>query len=145
MFIVNVEGAIFKDDKWLIGKRSEQEEHAGGELSLIGGKVEVEGFSSDILERTVLREIQEEVGLVIQKRPQYVYSTSFVTDAGQHVVNVVFLCAFESGKAIAKSPDEMAAIFWMTTDEILNNPKAPDYLKDSIRRAEGIVVQKIRN
>ncbi len=43
MFIVNVEGAINKDGKWLMIRRSMKEEHAGGELSLVGGKVEREG------------------------------------------------------------------------------------------------------
>ncbi|KWX72124.1 hypothetical protein AMQ84_25905 [Paenibacillus riograndensis] len=39
MFIVNVEGAICRDDKWLVITRSTKEEHAGGTLSLVGGKV----------------------------------------------------------------------------------------------------------
>jgi hypothetical protein len=43
MVIVNVEGAIFKNDTWLIIERSKKEEHAGGMLSLVGGKTEVEG------------------------------------------------------------------------------------------------------
>ncbi|ENJ6135574.1 hypothetical protein AB1Z82_001697 [Bacillus cereus] len=53
MFIVNVEGAIRKNDKWLVIKRSKKEEHAGGWLSLVGGKLDIEGNFSDILERTV--------------------------------------------------------------------------------------------
>ncbi len=57
MFIVNVEGAVRKDDKWLIIERSKKEEHAGGLFSLVGGKVENEGNSLYILERTVKREI----------------------------------------------------------------------------------------
>ncbi|KAB2334529.1 hypothetical protein F7731_15090 [Cytobacillus depressus] len=61
MFIVNVEGAIWKNDKWLIIERHMQEEHAGGLLSLVGGKVDKEGNSADILERTMKREIFEEV------------------------------------------------------------------------------------
>lgn len=44
LFIVNVEGAIRKDDKWIIIERSKEEEHAGGLLSLVGGKVEMEGM-----------------------------------------------------------------------------------------------------
>lgn len=53
VFIVNVEGAICKDDKWLVIKRSSKEEHAGGTLSLVGGKVDVEGNTIHILERTM--------------------------------------------------------------------------------------------
>ena len=46
LFIVNVEGAIYKDEKWLLIRRSEMEEHAGGTLSLVGGKVNYEGSFS---------------------------------------------------------------------------------------------------
>lgn len=38
MFIVNVEAAICKEDKWLVITRSTKEEHAGGTLALVGAK-----------------------------------------------------------------------------------------------------------
>ncbi|WHY79867.1 NUDIX domain-containing protein [Neobacillus sp. WH10] len=136
MFIVNVEGAIRKNDKWLIIERSLNEEHAGGMLSLVGGKVDIEGNSSDILERTVKREILEEVGVIVKDRLDYVHSTSFVTDTGENVVDIVFLCKHYSGEAFPKSPDEVAKVLWLTTEEVLSHPKAPIYLKESIKRAE---------
>jgi 8-oxo-dGTP diphosphatase len=110
MFIVNVEGAIFRDNKWLIIERSKKEEHAGGLLSLVGGKVELEGNSSDILERTLKREINEEVDVKVKEQLKYVHSTSFVADSGENVVDIVFLCEYESGKEIAKSPDEVESV-----------------------------------
>lgn len=119
MFIVNVEGAVRKNDKWLIIERSKKEEHAGGLLSLVGGKVEQEGNSLDILERTVKREILEEVGLKVKDSLTYVHSTSFLTDTGENVVNIVFLCEYESGEAVPKSPDEVEDVFWLTTEEIV--------------------------
>ncbi len=135
MFIVNVEGAIYKGDKWLIGKRSEKEEHAGGALSLIGGKVEHKEAGLDILEKTVQREILEEVNVQVET-PEYLLSTSFITDTGIPVVNVVYLCKYKSGKAVAKDPDEVTAVCWMTTEEILNEPTAPDFLKNYIKQAD---------
>ena len=138
MFIVNTEAAIYKNGRYLICKRSEEEDHAPGGLALIGGKVELEGASSDILERTIAREVQEEVGLVIEGRPQYVHSTSFVSDLGEPVVNVIFLCEEFSGKPYAVSADEVAALYWMTPEEVYGNPGAPDYLKDYIRKAENV-------
>ena len=42
MFIVNVEGAIYRDEKWILIRRNEKEEHAGGVLSLISGKCEID-------------------------------------------------------------------------------------------------------
>ncbi len=138
MFIVNVEGAIRKDDKWLIIRRSKKEEHAGGSLSLVGGKVEIEGNSSNILERTIKREIQEEVGVKVKDKLHYVHSTSFVSDTGENVVDIVFLCEYESGEAFPKSPDEVEEILWLTTKEIIDHPSTPIYLKESIKQVEAL-------
>lgn len=106
MFIVNVEGAIFKENKWLFIERSKKESHAGGMISLVGGKVDLEGDSIDILERTVKREIFEEVGIEIKDTVHYVQSTSFVTDKGVNVVDIVFLCEYATGEAYPNSPNE---------------------------------------
>ncbi|MBS4218095.1 NUDIX domain-containing protein [Bacillus sp. FJAT-49711] len=136
MFIVNTEAAIHKDGKWLIIERSKKEEHAGGMLSLIGGKVDHEGNASDILERTVKREVFEEVGIIVKDQLHYVHSTSFVTDKGAHVVDVVFLAELDSGEAFPKSPDEVEAVMWLTYEEILEHPNSPSFLKNSITKAE---------
>ena len=129
MFIVNVEGAIYKDNQWLIIERSKKEEHAAGLLSLVGGKVEQEGNTTDILERTVQREIFEEVGIKVKENLTYIHSTSFITDPGEDVVNIVFLCEYKSGQASAKSKDEIESVHWMTSQQIENHPYAPIILK----------------
>ncbi|PEJ46664.1 DNA mismatch repair protein MutT [Bacillus sp. AFS002410] len=143
MFIVNVEGAIQKNGKWLIIERSKKEEHAGGLLSLVGGKAELEGNSSDILERTIKREMMEEVGLEIKDEMKYVRNTSFVTDKGEHVIDIVFVCEYDSGEAFAKCSDEVESVLWLTSDEIFADPKAPIYLKESIRQAE-LLIKAVR-
>ncbi|MEC1521066.1 NUDIX domain-containing protein [Neobacillus niacini] len=136
MFIVNVEGAIRKTDRWLIIERSKKEEHAGGLLSLVGGTVDQEGNSLDLLERSVKREIAEEVGITVKNKLHYVHNTSFVNEKGDHVINIVFLCEYSTGEAFPKSQDEIENVWWLSTEEILNHPQAPSYLKDSIRKAE---------
>lgn len=138
MFAVNVEGAIHRDGQWLLIKRSEKEEHAGGTLSLVGGQCDTEGFSSDILERTLKREIFEEVGCEVS-RLQYVNSSSFVTDSGINVVDIVFLCHHHAGEPYAKSTDEVDEIFWMTTQEMLAHAELPDYLKTNIKLADSML------
>lgn len=138
MFAVNVEGAIHRDGKWLLIKRSEKEEHAGGTLSLVGGQCDIEGFSSDILERTLKREIFEEVGCEVS-RLQYVNSSSFVTDSGINVVDIVFLCRHHAGEPYAKSADEVDEVLWMTTQEMLAHTELPDYLKTNIRLADSML------
>lgn len=140
MFIVNVEVAINQNGRWLIIQRGFKEEHAGGTLSLVGGKVEKEGNVQDILEKTIKREVEEEVGITIKDQMHYVHSTSFIADDCVHVVDIVFLCEVEKGEAYRKSPDEVENIFWMTTEEILNDSLAPIWLKESIRRAEKLIL-----
>jgi NADH pyrophosphatase NudC (nudix superfamily) len=138
MFVVNVEGAIHYNGKWLLILRSKKEEHAGGILSLVGGKCELEGFSSDILERTLKREIFEEVGCEVTGL-KYVNSSSFVTDSGMNVIDIVFLCHHKSGEPYPKSSEEVDDIIWLTTSEILANTELPGYLKDNIKQAEKIL------
>ncbi|MFJ8103373.1 MULTISPECIES: NUDIX hydrolase [unclassified Lysinibacillus] len=136
MFIVNVEGAIRKDDKWIIVERSKKEEHAGGLLSLVGGKVDIEGISSNILEKTLKREVFEEIGIKIKENLKYIHSTSFVTNKGENVVDIIFLCEYESGDIFVKQPEEVEKVFLLATEEILNNPQAPKFLKEYIKYAE---------
>lgn len=138
MFIVNVEGAIYKNEKWLLIRRSEKEEHAGGLLSLVGGKVEKDGITSNILEETLKREISEEVGIAVSNL-RYVNSSLFETDKGLTVVNIVFLCEHQSGEPYAKCLDEVSDVFWMSTLEILDDPDLPVYLKENIKLADKIL------
>lgn len=94
----------------------------------------MEGNTLEILERTVKRECEEEVGIVIKDAVTFVYSSSFVTEDGRHVINMVFLCEYESGTATNRSPDEVEAVHWLTSDEIMNHPLAPPWTQESIRR-----------
>ncbi|MEO4052169.1 NUDIX domain-containing protein [Solibacillus sp. CAU 1738] len=138
MFIVNVEGAIRRNDKWLIIKRSVHEEHAGGLLSLVGGKAEFEGAKSAVLEDTLKREIFEEVGITIADEMYYVMSTSFSTDKNEHVINIIYLCLSNENEPYCKSENEVEELFWLTTDEVLSNSNSPVYLKESIQNADKI-------
>ncbi|RRJ30995.1 NUDIX domain-containing protein [Halocatena pleomorpha] len=58
-YVCNVEGAVCDDSAYLLGTRSKEEDHAAGELSLIGGTVDAE-TDDDVLQTTVRREIREE-------------------------------------------------------------------------------------
>ncbi|TMW73453.1 NUDIX hydrolase [Alteribacter natronophilus] len=135
MFVVNVEGAVHSDGKWLMIRRSDKEDHASGMIALPGGKAEREGNTSDILERTVKREIEEETGVLVHDKLTYVHNTSFVTEKGIHVVDIVFLCKYKSGEASAKDPNEVSEVLWMTAEEILEDPFIEIWPKNSIRFA----------
>ena len=134
--IVNVEAAIYKGDKWLVIKRSEKEEHAPGIISFVGGKVELNEASINILEETLKREIVEEVRIEVYDDLQYVESKSFFTDKGDPVVDIVFLCKYKSGEPHCASEDEVAGVFWLTAQEIFEDVNTPIWVKQSLKIAE---------
>lgn len=139
-YIVNVEGAIVKDGRYLMIVRGE-EEYAPGGLNFPGGKVEGAGNLDDILEETLRREIAEEVGLDIHDEMDYVRSSAFVAD-GDPVVDVVFLCRYKAGTAVAADPAEVAAVRWMTASEAIAHPETPPWTRLSLELAERIRLAK---
>lgn len=136
-YIVNVEGAVLNEGRYLMIVRGAQESHAAGMLSLVGGKVEVNTPRDDVLEATLRREIWEEVGIAISDMV-YVYSVHFIADENDLVINVVFLCLYEYGEPEIDGMGEVAEILWLTPKEILRHPKTPAWTRNSIERVEAM-------
>ena len=126
-YIVNVEGAIYKDGQYLMIVRGE-EEYAPGGLTLPGGKVEGAEGREDVLEETLRREIAEETGLEVHDEMAYVRSSAFVA-VGETVVDVVFLCRYRAGTATAADPGEVAAVHWMTLAKAVAHPETPPWTR----------------
>jgi 8-oxo-dGTP pyrophosphatase MutT (NUDIX family) len=139
-YIVNVEGAVVKDGRYLLVVRGEGE-YAPGGLSLPGGKVEGASTCDDILEETLRREIEEEVGLEVSSQMVYVRSSAFVA-VGYPVVDVVFLCRHKAGTAVVADPDEVAEVHWMTAAEVIAHPETAPWTRESLARAEKIRTRK---
>jgi 8-oxo-dGTP pyrophosphatase MutT (NUDIX family) len=137
-YIVNVEAAIYHDGRYLTIVRGLEESHAPGGLSIPGGKVEASGNVPDVLEATLRREIMEEVGVEVHDEMAYVESNAFVADDGEPVVDIVFLCRYKQGTPTISDPGEVAAIEWMTPDEIQNHPEIAPWTRQSIERAERV-------
>ena len=135
-YVVNVEGAVVKGGRYLMIVRGEEESHAPGVLTLPGGKVENAGNAGDILEETLRREIAEEVGIKVHTKMEYIESNAFVTDSGEPAVDIVFLCRYKSGTPTAVDPGEVAAVQWMTAQEVLTHPEVPEWTHQSIKLAE---------
>lgn len=138
LYVVNVEAAIYKEDKWLIIKRSEKEEHGPGLMSLVGGKVETDVVQDGILEVTLRREIREEVGIEVSDRMHYLESKTFPLADGQLVVDIVFVCKYKSGEARVVDSNEVGEIYWMTCEELLQDERALSWLKESLKKAEDL-------
>jgi hypothetical protein len=67
---------------------------------------------------------------------QYVRSVAFTMANGTEVIDVLFLGTYMAGEPCVAAPEEVAAIRWMTCDEILAHDRTPMWLRESIRRVE---------
>ena len=137
-YIVNVEGAVVRsaDGCYLMVVRGERESHAAGALAFPGGKVEDAGSADDVLEETLRREIREEVEVEVHDDMVYLESKAFVATGGEPVVDVVFLCRYRRGEPTVGDSGEVAAVRWMTAQEILAHPEIPPWTRQSIELAE---------
>ena len=142
LFIVNVEGAILRGERYLMILRGEKENHAAGTLSMPGGKVELDEIGDDVLEGALRREVREEVGLELSSI-QYLESKSFIADDGERVVDIVFLCACEEGEAVIGDPEEVAELHWLSAQEVYAHSKTPPWIWRSIEKAEEARVAKL--
>ncbi len=134
--IVNVEAAIYKEDKWLFVKRSHKESHQAGSISFVGGTVEETNVLDKVLEETLKREIREEVGLEVATSPKYLTSSHFIADDEDLVVDVVFLCKYKSGEASPVDKDEVSEVMWLTFEEAINNDLIKSWTKNYLRLAQ---------
>jgi len=107
-------------------------------LSFVGGTVENEGNAADVLERTLKREVLEEVGITIKDPIHFVTSTSFIANSGVTVLDIVFLCEHLDGEPYPKSPDEVESVHWLTKDEIIQHEKTPIWLRENIEIADRV-------
>jgi 8-oxo-dGTP diphosphatase len=135
-FVVNVEGAVFKDDRWLMIQRSDKEAHAAGRLSMVGGTVDYADSQQNVLESGLLRELDEEVGVVAGTPMTYLESKSFLSDANKWVIDIVFMAPYASGEPAAIDADEVAWVGWLTLAEIEQHPATPPWIVQSMRLAE---------
>lgn len=140
-FIVNIEGAIWREGRYLTIIRGAEESHAAGALSFVGGKVETAAAQEKtIFENTLRREIREEVGLEIDEIT-YVESRLFAASDGDLVINIVFLCRCQSGIVTIFDPGEVAAFAWLTPAEIRAHPATPPWIQDYLSSIEQVRAQ----
>lgn len=133
-FLVNVEAAVYRDGEYLLIERAAAEDHAAGELALVGGTVE-RGAAEPALESTVRREVREEVGVEVTGLV-YVTSRTFRTDGGAACVDVVFLGRHGAGEATVEAPEEVASTAWFAPAEVASHPDVPSYVRDDVAAAE---------
>ncbi|WP_123537273.1 NUDIX domain-containing protein [Halosimplex salinum] len=136
-YVVNVDGVVARGDEYLLIERGADEDHAPGVLGLPGGKLEAPPGTDDALEATVRREIHEEVGVDVGA-VEYVCSSTFETDTGDQCLNIVTLCEYESGEATPRATDEVAAVHWLTEDELRAREDVPAFTERYVERADAV-------
>lgn len=128
--VVAVSAIVKKGNKYLIARRSVSDPQAGGQWSFPGGKVDLETGDS-VIEKTLRKEILEEVGIKIKDYVEFICDDAFVRVSGHHVVMMTFLCFYQSGKA--KPLEDQEEIRWLTIREMLKmKPEFPDYTQARI-------------
>lgn len=125
-YVVNVDGVVVRDDEYLLIERAADVEHAAGMLGLPGGKLEEPPDDEDAIESTVVRELDEEVGVEVGD-VEYVHSTTFEADDGSPCLNIITRCAYRGGDASANAPDEVAAVHWLSYEEIKARDDVPPF------------------
>lgn len=131
-YIVNVEGAIVHDGRYLLVVRGEEEEHAAGVLALVGGKLEGTDEELHACEDCLRREIREEVGVEVGEMT-YLYNNIF---GAEPVLDIIYLCRYASGAPTITDPGEVAEILWLTAAEAHAHPAAPPWLHTQLEHAE---------
>lgn len=134
-YVVNVEGAVVRDGEYLLVERAAGEDHAAGSLAFPGGKVEAPPGSDAPIEATATRELAEEVGVDVGD-VEYVHSRTFEADPGVECINVVTHCEYAGGDARPREPEEVAAVHWLSPEEISGHENVPGFLERDVERIE---------
>jgi len=122
---VAVTGIIIKNGKFLIIKRSQKEKAFPGLWTVPGGKLRKGDYASlpkdtadhwyNVLEKTLEREIEEEVGLKV-KNIRYLLSLSFIRADGIPTIIISLYCDYDSGKV--KLSEESVEYKWVSVNEL---------------------------
>ena len=139
-YVVNVDGVVVRDGKYLLIERAADEEHAAGALGFPGGKVEAAPGTADPIEATAVRELAEEVGIEVGD-VEYVLSNAFEADDGTACLNVVVWCEYVRGEAYPRATEEVAAVHWLTPAAIRERDP-PAYLVAYVDRLEAYRTEK---
>jgi len=142
--IVNVEVAIVRGDShhnhnhYLMVERGAGETYGAGWLSFPGGKLEWPGDEQDAVEATARREAEEETGVMLGREIAYVESHTFGTDEPCLDIVVLARLAPDSPEPVIRDPEEVAALAWMTVEEIAADPRTQPWTLASLQRAEDV-------
>lgn len=125
LFEVVITAMITQDGKYLITRRATHKKRFPEKWTVPGGKLETDDFMSlpkettdywyNVLEKTLRREVQEEVGLDI-KNIEYVTSLATVHADGAPSLVISCLAEYDAGE-VKLQIEEADQFAWVTLDE----------------------------
>lgn len=129
--LVLINAIVEKEGKILISQRSFEESHEPGKWTVPGGKVDqTKGNIWNIIEKTLSKEVFEETGVNIHNNITLLANNTFIRSTGHHVIVLLFLCHWESGRA--KPLDNTLSVRWISENDIDNfeyPPNVRTYIK----------------
>ncbi|MBI4225296.1 MAG: NUDIX domain-containing protein [Candidatus Sungbacteria bacterium] len=122
---VVITAIIYKDDRYLITRRSPGKKRFPGMWTVPGGKLETDDYTSfpketkdywyNVLERTLRREVREEAGIEITDI-EYVTSLATIHADGSPSLVISCMAAYASGE-VKLQPEECDEHAWVTLEE----------------------------
>lgn len=140
MHSIIVNAVIRDGDKILLSQRSFEEKHEPGKWTIPGGKIEItEGDVFNIIEKTLKKEVKEEVDLEIEDNVQLIENNTFIRSDGTHVIAMTFLCKYKSGTAIPS--EDTINVAWITEKEI-DNYEFPPNVRGYVEKGFSLMVNR---
>lgn len=154
---IAITGIIYNDEgKYLVTRRSLQKKAFPGKWTVPGGGINVDDYTGSnpttgdgtpgsqwyyVVEKTLRREIREEVNVEVEK-PQYLLDLTFIRPDNVPVLVLSYYCKYKSGevKIDADGGDTIDAQ-WMTLEEI-RGIDLIDGILDEIEMVDNILKER---
>lgn len=101
---------VWKDGKFLIGKRGHSSTHGIDTWSLAGGKLDY----GETWEQCAAREVLEETGMHIDNIRLLAVTNDIFASENKHFVTIWVESDWQSGKPVVTEPDKFICLEWRT-------------------------------
>lgn len=139
---ISITGIIYNDEgKYLVTRRSLQKKAFPGMWTVPGGGLNTDDYTNtppttsdglqwyNTVEKTLRREIMEEVGVEIE-RPNYLLDLTFIRPDNIPVLVLSFYCKYAGGQVdISKEPDTIEYA-WANLDELKSYDLIPGIFEE---------------
>ncbi len=106
------------DNKILLSLRGPAAKNERGTWEIPGGTVEF----GETLQEALIREVQEEIGVIIQVESQLSTIDHILTNEKQHWVALTFICSIRSGTPTILEPTKISQLQWFNLEEAQHLP-----------------------